>query len=262
MLKYILTIMNKTLQKIEIIELAVVKFGSIITNSQLNGLLLGYKNKNDKIHKLLKEGWLVKLRRELYYISKIGSFGFTSISNYKIANLIGEESFVSFEAALKFHGLFDQSIRNYRSISKKQYLQKKIEEIDYKYIKVKDKNYFGWSEESVDGGIAIIALKERALLDLLEYHRTVNSVSLVLESLQNNYDDFGKDWFIKNLQYYSKVTASSFGFLLDLVNRDSSYIYLTLIDKKIPTLKMFSSAKKFNKKWRIYYDPILEEQVK
>ena len=176
--------------------------------------------------------------------------------------MIGEESFVSFEAALKFHGLFDQSIRNYRSISKKQYLQKKIEEIDYKYIKVKDKNYFGWSEKSVDGGIARIALKERALLDLLEYHRTINSVSLVLESLQNNYDDFSKDWFIKNLKYYSKVTACSFGFLLDLVNIDSSYVYLTLIDKKIPTFKMFSNAKKFNKKWRIYYDPILEEQVK
>lgn len=254
--------MNKTLQKIDIIEKAVVKFGRIITHDQLKQLLSVYKNTNDKIHKLSKEGWLVKLRRELYYVSKIGSFGFTSISNYKIANLIGKESFVSFEAALKFYGLFDQSIRNYRSISKKQYLPKEIEGSIYKYIKVKDKNYLGWREESIDGTAARIAIKERALLDLLEYSRTINSVSLALEILQNNYKDFNMDWFLKNLKYYSKITLRSFGLLLDLINKDSSDIYSTLSYKNNSVFKMFPNAKKFNKKWRIYYDPILEEQVK
>ncbi|HAJ95938.1 MAG TPA: hypothetical protein DCP02_06870 [Actinobacteria bacterium] len=253
--------MNEILKKIDLIENAVVKFGRIITHTQLKQLLSGYKNTNEKIYKLIKEGWLVKLKRELYYISKIGSFGLTSISNYKIANLIGKESFVSFEGALRFYGLFDQSIRNYRSISKKQYLAKEIEGVKYNYIKVKDRNYFGFDEKNIGNTTAKIAKKERAILDLLEYQRTINSISLVLEVLQNNYIDFDKSWFLKNIKFYSKITLGSFGLLLDLIKKDSSDIY-SVNTHKNSVFVMSLNAKKFNKKWRIYYNPILEEQVK
>lgn len=253
---------NRNKQKLIILEQALVQFGRTVTYEQLKELLSEYKNINDKIYKLIKEGWIVKLRRGLYYISKLGSLGFTSVSNYKIANLIGEESFVSFEAALKFHGLFDQSIKRYRSISTKQYLLKKLEGVQYKYIKVRSKNYFGWNEEDVDGGIARIAFKERALIDLLEYQRTINSVSLVLEKLQYSYDEFNQDWFFKYLGKYSKVTIKTFGILLDLINKDSSNVYLLLDKSNTSTSYMFSSSETFNSKWRIYYDSILEEQVK
>jgi hypothetical protein len=69
-------------------------------------------------------------------------------TNYLIANTIGPQSFVSFDATIQFHGLFDQRLSKYRSASKKQYIEK-IEEIKYKYITVKNKNFFGFKSIAI-----------------------------------------------------------------------------------------------------------------
>ena len=73
--------------------------------------------------------------------------------------------------------------------------------------------------------------------------------------------DFDQSWFLKNIKFYSKITHGSFGLLLDLIKKDLSDIY-SINTHKNSVFVMSLNAKKFNKKWRIYYDSILEEQVK
>ena len=112
------------MKDIKLIENILVDKGRIVNYSEIKEYLTDFRDINKKISTLIEKGFLVNLRKGVYYISKIGSLGYTSISTYIIANSIGEESFISFEAALKFHGLFDQGLKKYRSISKKQYLDK------------------------------------------------------------------------------------------------------------------------------------------
>jgi predicted transcriptional regulator of viral defense system len=114
------------MKDVEIIQNLVVQKGRIVNHSDLKKELKAYKDINKKILSLAKKGFLVNLRRGVYYISKLGSLGYTSISNYIIANSIGEESFVSFEAALKYYGMFDQGIKKIRSISKNTILIKRV----------------------------------------------------------------------------------------------------------------------------------------
>lgn len=248
------------MRDIQILEQVLIKHGNAVTHKQLSEFLSTHSNINNKIHSLIRNGRLVNLKRGLYFITKIGSSGYTSISNYLIANLIGEGSFVSSEAALQFHGFFDQGVKKIRSISLKQYLSKKLEGTEYKYIKVDKKSFFGFDSKAVDGGIAAIALKERALLDLLEYERTTVSVSIALEILQNYYDDFDHELLIKYLEKFSKVTAKTLGLFYDWLGKDSTKIKKLLAkDKAVSRLTTMSGT--YSKKWRLYYDSILENQL-
>lgn len=245
------------MKDLELIEKILINEGRIITIDQLKTYLTKYSDINKKIHTLINKGLLVKLKRGTYFIPKIGSLGYISISNYIIANTIGEQSFVSFEAALKYHGLFDQGLKKYRSISQKQYLTKTLEEITYEYVKVKKEQYFGFNLERVDGGNARIATKERALLDLLEYKRSINTVSLVLEKLIEYNSEIDINLLIEYAQSYSQTTIKTLGLLLDIAQIDSKELEKYV--KRNSTSRMLNTSDKFSNKWRLYYNPRLEE---
>jgi predicted transcriptional regulator of viral defense system len=245
---------------IQLLEQLLIKKGRIITHSNLKSLFSNYKNLNNKISLLIKKGWLVNLRKGQYYITKLGSLGYISTSHLIISNSIGIKSFVSFEAALKHHGLFDQGLKKIRAISYQQYRQKKLENTTYQYITVKTDNYFGFKKESVDGGIAIVANKERALLDLIEYQRSIYSVSLVLEKLENFSQEIDLKILVKYLKEYSQVTIKTIGLFLDFMNIDSSQVF-NLINDSTSSSRLLSSSATFSSKWRLYYDHILKEWV-
>jgi predicted transcriptional regulator of viral defense system len=247
------------MKDIEIIQKLLLEKGRIVKHSDLTDFLSNYSNINNKISNLAEKGFLVNLRRGVYYISKLGSLGYTSISNYIIANSIGEQSFVSFEAALKYHGMFDQGLKKIRSISRKQYLDKTIEEITYAYITVKESSYFGYEDVKVDGGNARVATKERALLDLIEYRRSVSNISLFYEKLKNYSEEIDYKRLILYAENYSQITIKIVGFLLDKIDENSEYLN-SLINEK-STSRISENSDKFSNKWRLYYDSALDEHL-
>ncbi len=247
------------MKDIEIIENLLVEKGRIIEYADLKEVLNKYKDINNKIFQLTEKGLLVNLKKGLYYISKIGSLGYTSISNYIIANAIGNNSFVSFKSALKYYGYFDQGLKKILSISTKQYLTKTIENISYEYVKVSDDKYFGYEQYKVDGGIARIATKERVILDIIEYKRTITNVSLIQDIIKNNLSDFNVDKFNSYIKNYSQLTTKTLGLLLDFNNVNTEEIN-SLINKK-STSRMSKKADNFSNKWRLYYNSILEEDL-
>jgi predicted transcriptional regulator of viral defense system len=244
---------------IKIIEKLMVEKGRIITYDDLKETFSTHKDINKKILRLSNKGLLVSLRRGFYYIAKLGSLGYTSISNYIIANTIGEQSFVSFEAALKYHGLYDQGLKKILSISQKQYLDKQIESITYKYIKVKESRYFGFEEYKVDGGNARIAVKERAILDILEYRRTTVNVSLIQEKLKKYSNEFDIEGLISYAKYFSQITIKTLGLLLDFIGKETGDLNLLITENS--TSRISEDSNKFSNKWRLYYNSVLEEDI-
>lgn len=251
---------NRHMDDLKLSEKILIEKGRIIKYADLKEYLAYYSDIDKKVSALIDKGLIVNLRKGVYYLSKLGSLGYTSISNYIIANAIGEKSFVSFEAALGFHGLFDQGLQKYRSVSKKQYLRKEIEGIKYEYVKVKTLNYFGFETENVDGGQARIATKERAVLDIIEYKRSISSTSIVLEIFAQSINDINLERLRDYLKNYSQVSVKIVGLFLDIIGKDSRGVRL-LVNKN-STSRMLESSDKFSNKWRLYYDSVLEEQAK
>ena len=128
--------------------------GTVVTTAELASLIpvQGGAQKRQFVKQMADAGWLVRIKRGLYQIADLSSLGMLTLSRYTLAQLLVEESYVSFEAALQFHGMYDQLPGTVTSISLKQYPTVTLEGIEYRFIKTSEKFYFGWEETRVDGG--------------------------------------------------------------------------------------------------------------
>ena len=179
------------------------------------------------------------------------SRGFAALPVYKIAQIFVEESYVSFEAALQFHGLFDQYLRSVISVSLKAYNTREFQGIRYEYIKTRGALFYGFQDERVEGFVVRIASVEKALLDLLNYRRTVYSVDLVLEKLQTSADEIDISRLHEYCAGQSLTVRRIAGLLLDKAGLDSGPVYEMVMGKPSASY-MLRGGGTFNAKWRLY----------
>lgn len=240
----------------ELLENLIIKHGNVVTSQQIFDVakgLLNHKQTQYFITTLTKQGWIVRIKKSLYAIEDLSSRGSLSLSTYLVANLLVKDSFVSFASALNYYGMFDQLANTVVSVALKTHKTVKLGGSSYGFVKTKSKFYFGWQEVRVDNKIVRLATAERALIDSIHYGRSVASIDLVLEKLR----EYQKDLDFARLNEYagkmSMTTVKIFGFLLDLLRIDSAQL-LKLAKRSRGAHRMVAGAKKFNAKWRIYYD--------
>lgn len=204
------------------------------------------------VSKLVRNGWLVRIKKGVYYITTLESRGAFNISNLIIAQVLLADSYISCESALQHHGMFDQHLKAVTSVSLKRMSEKKIQGIIFEFIATSKNNFFGWNEFNLEGRLIKIATAEKAILDMLNFKRTVNSIDLILEKLKDYQDSID----IAKLNEFSKkqstATRRILGFLFDKAGIDSNYLY-GLIKKESSSSRMTKDSKLFNAKWRLYY---------
>lgn len=129
------------------------------------------------IRRLIKTGVLIRLERNKYLVSKMGTHEFL------IANFLYEPSYVSFESALNFHGVLPQFPYEITSATTKKPKEKTVGEKAYHYSRIK-KSLF-WGYDKTNG--FLLADPEKALLDLLyiaaKGQRIVHTDDLIIERL-------------------------------------------------------------------------------
>lgn len=239
-----------------IIESLIARYGSVVTFEQIFSEL---ENKIDRpairklVFKLTKNGWLVRVKKGVYTVASIESRGFIALPIYKIAQILDETSYVSFEAALQYHGIFDQLLATVISVSARSHKPATLQNITYKFINAKNDLYYGWEEKRVENFLVRIATPEKAILDMLSFKRHVYTIDLVLEKLREHGHDFDYNRFYEYLQKQSLTVKRITGFLFDLAGIDSSRLY-ELIRHKTTSSFMTVKSKKFNAKWRLYYE--------
>ncbi|MBI5753542.1 type IV toxin-antitoxin system AbiEi family antitoxin domain-containing protein [Candidatus Peregrinibacteria bacterium] len=240
----------------ELLENLILKYGQIVTVEQIfseAGLAMNRQQTEYLIATLARQGWLVRIKKGLYAITDLSTRGFLSLSPYVVANLLEKDSYVSFESALHHHGMFDQLTGKIISVSLKTHKTVRLQNVQYGFIKTKAGYYFGWQETQIDNKVAYVATAEKAIADMVHFHRSLYSVDIVIEKLREHKNnlDFGR--FNEYLLKMSMTTMKIFGFIFDLMNIDSSKLL-----KRVKNVKgahrMIASAKIFNAKWRLYYD--------
>lgn len=239
-----------------IIESLLARYGSIVTFEQVYLELekkISRPATRNFINKLVKNGWLVRIKKGVYAISSIDSRGFLALPIYKIAQILVDNSYVSFEAALQHHGMFDQQLAIIISVSIKSRQAPTLQGITYKFIKTKSELFYGWEGKRVENYLVKIATPEKALLDMLSFQRSAYSVDLVLEKLKEHKHDFDYERFNKFLKKQSLTVKRITGFLFDLAGIDSSHLYNTVRHKKTSSF-ITAKSKKFNARWRLYFE--------
>jgi predicted transcriptional regulator of viral defense system len=255
---------NSILSKKEsnLIETLILKYGILITSKQINSELSS--NSIEYIHRfvsnLVKKGWLVRVKNGVFALSDLYNRGNTTLSQYTIANTIGEQSYVSFGFALQYCGMFDQLQDTISSVSLKQYSQRTVGDTKYTFISTKEKYFYGFKEVNLGKSNARIATAEKALIDYIQFSRTAMSTDLVIEKLRKykNQIDF------KTLNIYLLKSTTNvqriFGFIFDILKIDSTEL-LKEVKKHNSTGCIDSKSDVFNAKWNLYINQIFTKYI-
>jgi predicted transcriptional regulator of viral defense system len=244
-----------TESKIKDIEDIIASSGKIVTADDIHKALAGKCSKfvlKKRVYELKVKGWLIPLRRGLYFVSDISSRGFVNISPIIIANALDKDSYVSLEAALNYYGLFEQMLRTVSSVTNLKSKKYAFQENTYRYLKINKRLFFGFEEKNIEGYYAKVADLEKVFLDHLYFKNDTYSIDLLLEKMRKAKDRID----LKKLFIYSKefpeATKRKLGFMLDLLNVDTTGLHKTVGVHGYSRLTPHS--KKFNAKWRLYYE--------
>lgn len=242
---------------LNILEKAIVQFHKIVTFDELASLYAGETRDTirRKVALLVKKGWLIRLKKGQYsIITSIGSLGFNDLSEYVIAQTFNKESYVSFENALQYHGLFDQMLTTVMSVTTKYARAHKVQATNYTSSRIKDELYFGFTTETFGSYTAQVAEVEKALLDMLYMRHTSYNVNLVLEKLREykHRIDFAK--LKRYAKRYGIGIVRTVGFLLDQVGEDTTDLLIRAKASKNSYNKLTNASTLFDAKWRLYYE--------
>ncbi|NMC29049.1 MAG: hypothetical protein GYA45_03145 [Pelolinea sp.] len=249
-------------KELQNLETALARYGEVVSFAQLSEVFREerpYLRK--RISQFVKRGWLFRIKKGVYIISDLHSRGSLSISQYAVVNLLVKPAYVSFESALQYHGLYDQLLSKVTSVATKQFEDKDIDGYTFSYIKTIPAYFYGWESYPMDGQTVKIASREKALIDLIQYHRSRYSVDLVLEKLNNFTHEFDLDRLIEFSLQSTIATQRILGFVLDCLSLDSEKLTQALRKHRGTSKITDSDENIFNSKWRLYYDRYFERYV-
>jgi len=242
---------------------AIVEYGNVVTFDQLLQFFdKDIKYTRKRISRLVKQGWLTRIKRGLFAISDLSTRGSLSIDHRAVVNILVKNAYISFQSALQFHGMFDQLLSGLRSISLERHKKREIRGFEYKFIYTQNKYYYGWQKYDIDGRELKIADIEKALIDMIQFHRTIYSTDIVMEKLINYQDEIDSEKFLSFLLKSNLVTRRIFGFLFDCVGMDTEQLLNSVADGKSVSSISNSKSNIYNHKWKLYYDQYFKKYIR
>lgn len=247
------TLLNE--RRIEDIEDIIACSGRIVSSGDIYKAI-GKKYSifalKNRIYELRKKGWLVPLRRGLYYIADISSRGFVNISPFVIAAAFNKDSYVSLDSALSHYGLFEQMLRAVSSVTILKSKKYSFQNNTYRYLKISKRLYFGFRTRNIEGYYVKIAELEKVVLDYLYFRNDTYSIDLLLEKIRMAADKIDFKKLFLYAREFPGATKRKLGFILDLLKIDTEELHSGLSVKGYSKLTPVSN--RFNARWRIYYE--------
>jgi len=237
------------------IEDIIASKGKIVTTADIREVLREKYSSfvlNKRIYDLKEKGWLIPLRRGLYFVSDISSRGFVNISPVIIAGAFDKDSYISLDAALSFYGFFEQMLRTISSITNGKSREYIFQNNNYRYLKINKNLYFGFKTENIEGYYVKIAEIEKVFLDYLYFRNDTYSIDLLLEKLKKAKKNLDSKKLFSYARKFPEATKRKLGFILDLLAMDTNELHKATETRGYS--KLTSSSKKFNAKWRLYYE--------
>jgi predicted transcriptional regulator of viral defense system len=250
------TILNTNQQAF--LEEIILRHGTVVTYQQIIEHI-PYQDEAAKrrfVSHLTRAGWLVRIKKGLYQVAAdLGSLGTLTLSNYVVAQLLHPGSYVSFESALQFHGLHDQLMRSTTSTALKQHATVTVQSFTYRFVKTTEQYFYGFEEHILAGHRAQIATVEKALIDMVQFHRSVYSADRVLEILSEDFHNIDEARLTTYLLRANITTQRLFGLFFDKLNLSYDEKLVENARNSPASSRVDGTGQAYSAKWRLYYDP-------
>jgi predicted transcriptional regulator of viral defense system len=242
-----------------LLEEAVLAYGHVATTQELENIFTHVYARKDvrarRISFLAKAGWLVRIKKGLYLVvTDLSALAVGNVSNLVISNALNSRSYISFANALNRYGMFDQLTKSVDAVTCARARNYRFLNMEFRFCKVQEELFFGFSKERANGKIVNIAEKEKIILDYLFLRRNAATLSLIFEKLKEHKDAFDFSKMITYANAYTLTIQRNLGFLLDTIGVSTDALYEIARQKKAGFSNMHAKAKSFNAKWRLYYD--------
>ncbi len=167
-----------------------------------------------QISRWVKSGKLIQLKRGLYLLAE--PFRKIRISEFHIANLLKNPSYISFEKAFEFYGLIPEAVRVFTSVTTKrpQLLETPIGRFEYQHIK--PSLFWGYTTFPTDGQTAFVATPEKALLDFFYFKHIKITLDFIIEMRFQNLENIK---ISKLLEYGRRVKKKGLMRTIELVGQ-------------------------------------------
>lgn len=245
-----------------LIEDAIVGYGRIVTFDQLARIFkkeYSHAETKNRVSLLSRTGWLARLKKGLYAIvTDIGSLSTNGVSGNAICQALNRDSYISFENALQYHGMFDQMLSIVSAVTYKRARRYKMKDLEVKYFKIQKGLYFGYKEERSDVGLVNIAKKEKAVLDILYFRSSDYYISLIWEKLKEHKDGFDFELLKRYAKKFNLAVIRKIGFLLDRLNINTEDLH-KIAKGNTSYCRMTPKSRDFNAEWRVYFDHTIIE---
>lgn len=243
---------------VKLLEEAIIRYGRIVTSTQLCNLLKNAYSSvqavKNRISFLQKAGWLVRVKNGLYVvITDISGLGFNDISGSVIAQNLNKKSYISFENALQYYGMFDQMLSTVDSVTFTRARKYEIQNLTIRFFRIKKELYFGFTQQRLVNGLVNISDREKAILDMLYFRVGSYNITLIVEKLKEYKQAIN---FVRMKEYavkYGVGFVRKVGFLLDQLSVDTVDLHSQLTGKN-GYAKFSADSNKFNAKWRVYFN--------
>ncbi|MHB9111892.1 MAG: type IV toxin-antitoxin system AbiEi family antitoxin domain-containing protein [Thermoleophilia bacterium] len=249
--------MKKTIlseKELYLLESLISDHGYIVTSRQIEDKLgISQQSSRNLVGKMVRNGWLVRVKKGFFAIANLESHSFSNISPLAIAQVLVSGSYISFEFALSYHGQFDQLPSKVTSVTTSNTRCYKFQDSEYLFVKAKPEMIQGYEEIAIEGQSARVAELEKALLDLLHFRRDGYTVDLLIEKLKEAKNEIDVFKMTDLSRAYPITLRRRLGFLFDLTGIDSERLHQGL--KGTPGFaKLTKKSNLFNAKWRLYYE--------
>ena len=250
------TVLNDTQRTF--LEDIITEFGSVVSYEQIAEYVPFQDDASKRrfVSQLSRAGWLVRIKKGLYQVAAdIGSLGTLTISRYVVSQHLLPGSYASFEAALQFHGLHDQLLQTTTSVGLQQHSSVTLDGYTYRFVKTTERYFYGFEEQMFGDQYARIAIVEKALIDMVQFHRSTYSADRVLEILSEQRADVDQKRLSVYLLRANLTTQRIFGLMFDYLKLDYDEILKASARSSSAASRATPESQEYNATWRLYYDP-------
>jgi predicted transcriptional regulator of viral defense system len=172
---------------------------------------------------MVRNGWLVRLRRGLYATSGVAS-GAVEVHPFAIATRLVSPSAISHWSALNYHGLTEQVPRVVTAFTPKPVVTPsmrapnearrtrhawEVAGVRYEYVSVKKEHFFGIEEVWVDADSRVpITDPERTALEAFISPRMFGGIGMALGILEEHIQELDADKLVEYASRYGKTSVA------------------------------------------------------
>jgi len=223
-----------------------------------------YSKSNGGLHKLLftlvKRRWLQRIERGKYLILpfEAGSEGEWTEHEFIIASYLIEPYYVGFRSALNYYGYTEQVSRTVFVVSTRRKFKPALEVngVTYRFVHISERNFFGFTEKTLDGNRVNISDPEKTIVDCLDRIRYCGGIGEVAKALWYGRDELD---FVKMADYArkagNKAVNQRLGYLLETLGAGTEKAIILLHEsqsKRYAPLDTLGSSKgRYIDRWKV-----------